>query len=85
MIFISYCVAGVFALDQEKKVVASALFPKDPEKIIEKMNSLEKGVVTEELENLLKKIKDKDIVTDITSPERASTWNTGKKPRPPLF
>ncbi len=65
MIFVTYCVAGVFALSREKEIVEHSLFPKEPGKIAEKMDMLERGETTEELEEVLEKIKDKDIVTDI--------------------
>jgi len=65
MIFISYCIAGVFALDQKKNIVAKSLFPKEPEEIIGKIEKLERGIATEELEEILKKIGDRDIVTNI--------------------
>lgn len=57
--------AGVFALDHKKRIVEKSLFPSDPEKIMEKMDKLEKGLVTEELEEILGKTKDKDIVSNI--------------------
>ncbi len=57
--------AGVFALDQKKNIVAKSLFPKDPEKIVERMENLAKGTVTEELDEVLCEIKDHDVVSDI--------------------
>lgn len=57
--------AGVFALDQKKNVLEYSLFEKDPEKIIKEMEKLKKGIVTDELEQVLSKIKDNDVVTNI--------------------
>ena len=65
MIFISYCIAGVFAFDKEKKLLKHAIFPKDAKTIAEKLDKLKKGEVIEELEEVLKSVKDKNIVTDI--------------------
>lgn len=65
MIFITYCMAGVFALDQKKNILEFSLFPKDPEKIVEKMEELAKGTVIDELEEILGQIKDHDVVSDI--------------------
>ncbi|UCG95838.1 MAG: hypothetical protein JSV92_02195 [archaeon] len=65
MIFITYCMAGVFALDQKKKILHYSLFPRDPDKILERMERLGEGVVTEELEEVLKKSGDRDVVSDI--------------------
>ena len=65
MLFITYSTIGIFALDQKKNIVEHALFPRDPEKIIERIERIKKGEVIPELEEILKKIKDKDIVTDI--------------------
>ncbi len=65
MIFISYCIAGVFALNQKKEVLEFSLFPKDPKTIIKKMEKLGEGEKTEELEEVLGIIKDKDIISDI--------------------
>jgi len=65
MMFITYSTIGVFALDQKKNIIENVLFPKDPEKIIEKIEKIKKGEAIHELKEILKKIKDKDIVTDI--------------------
>jgi len=65
MMFITYSLIGIFAVDQKKQIVDYSLFPKDAEKIVKKLEELKSGKIIPELEHLIKKINDKNIVTDI--------------------
>ncbi len=65
MHYVTYCLAGIFVLDEDKRIVDKSLFPKDPKEILEKINDLKKGKEISELKEVLKKIEDKNLVTDI--------------------
>ncbi|MBI4017546.1 MAG: hypothetical protein HY366_01220, partial [Candidatus Aenigmarchaeota archaeon] len=65
MLYVTACVAGVFALNKDLRVVAFELFPKDAETIRERMHVLSKGQVVPELETLLSRLDDKTLVTDL--------------------
>jgi len=57
--YLSFCIAGIFAFDENKKLIAYRLFEKNPEKIAEKLSSLESGNSIAEKEQLLKQITEK--------------------------
>ncbi len=65
MIFVSYCLIGVFVLSHKRKIVDFSLFPKDTRIIAERIEELKDGKVVKELEEVLKRTKDKNVVTDI--------------------
>ncbi|MCD6398606.1 MAG: hypothetical protein J7L08_01680 [Candidatus Aenigmarchaeota archaeon] len=65
MHYLTYSIAGVFLLDEDKKIVDFSLFKNDPKEIIEKTEKLKNGEIIDELEEIMKRIKDNDIVTDI--------------------
>lgn len=64
-VFLVAEIPGVLALDRNKNIVASATFPREPEKILEGIENLEKGEETEELEGILEELEVKNIVTDL--------------------
>lgn len=65
MHYITFCLAGIFVLDEKKKIIEYSLFPKEPKEIFEKIKKLKMGEMIPELEDLLSKLKDKNIITDI--------------------
>jgi len=64
-VFLAAGIPGVFALDSDKDIVECSTFPKDADKILDKLESLEEGEVVEELEELLESLKTENIVTDL--------------------
>ncbi|MCD6367901.1 MAG: hypothetical protein J7L45_02330 [Candidatus Aenigmarchaeota archaeon] len=65
MKYITFCPAGIFVLDEDKKIIDFSLFQKDPEVIFDRLKKLESGKLVPELNDVLERIEDKDIVTDI--------------------
>ncbi|MCD6477566.1 MAG: hypothetical protein J7K87_01040 [Candidatus Aenigmarchaeota archaeon] len=65
MLYITYSLLGIFALDQRKNIVEYSPFPKKPEKIIQRLEEVKRGEIVPELEKILGRIKDKNIVTNI--------------------
>ena len=52
-------IIGVLGFGEKNELVEKTLFPKDPEKIAEKLDKIEKGKVTEELNTLVTKLQQK--------------------------
>lgn len=67
VVYISVCPIGVFAIDEKRKIVAFKLFPKEPEQVAKKLKDFEAGRL-EEVEQLKKKLKGKEIVTEQPNP-----------------
>ncbi len=65
MIYLSYCAIGVFSFNERKEVKDFSLFPRDSKEALKKIEKLKKGEIVEELEEILKKTKEKNIVTNI--------------------
>jgi len=66
MIYIATCVAGVFAFDENNKLIKYKLFKKDPEEIATKLEKFERGEDFPEFQEIVKEIK--DIVTEQPNP-----------------
>ncbi len=59
--FISACVAGVFAFDENKKLLSYKFFEKKPETIAAGMTAFEKGKPFPEMEEVLRRLREKGI------------------------
>lgn len=57
--FISACVAGVFAFDENKKLLSYRLFLKKPEEIAAKLLNFEGGKTFPEMEEVIRRLKEK--------------------------
>lgn len=66
MIYIAACVAGVFAFDENNKLIKYKLFKKDPEEIATKLEKFEKGENFPEFQEVVKEVK--GIVTEQPNP-----------------
>ena len=53
MHYLTFCVAGLFVFDQNKKLIEYKLFEKDAKKIAEKLAKLENNESFPELEELM--------------------------------
>jgi nucleolar protein 56 len=56
-------IIGVFAFDEDNKLVEKTFYPKDPLKTAEKLQKIEAGKVVKEIEILVKKLQDKSYTT----------------------
>jgi len=52
------CPIGILVFDEKNNLIEKSLFPKSPGKAAEKLNSLEKGKLIEELQVLVRNLKD---------------------------
>lgn len=69
--FISACIAGVFAFDGNKKLLSYKFFEKKPEEIAARLAKFEKGEVFPEMEEVLRRLKEKGITeTENSNSER---------------
>ncbi len=59
--YLSFCIAGVFAFDERKKLIAYRLFKKEPREIAEKFDMLEGGKSISEKEEVITELKKKDF------------------------
>jgi nucleolar protein 56 len=55
------CVIGFLAFDRENRIVESALFPKQTGQVVEVLTNLSKGVIPEELKELILKLREKGV------------------------
>ncbi len=62
MLYLAYCVAGLFVFSEEGKLIKVRLFEKNPEEIARKIDFLEKGEDIAELRELEKEFP--DLVTE---------------------
>lgn len=60
--YISTCIAGVFAFDESKKLLSYKFFEKKPEAIAAGMTAFEKGKSFPEMEEVLRRLKEKGIM-----------------------
>lgn len=66
------CVMGVFGFGEKSQLLDKILFPKDPEKIADRLGKIETGKVIDEVERLVKKLQAKDCTEFVfESPEMA--------------
>jgi len=77
MIYIAACVAGVFAFDENNKLIKYKLFNKDPEEIATKLEKFEKGEDFPEFQEIVKEVK--DIVTEQPNPATEYLKNNLRK------
>lgn len=69
---IMQCVMGVFGFGEKSQLLDKILFPKDPEKIADRLGKIETGKVIDEVERLVKKLQAKDCTEFVfESPEMA--------------
>jgi len=69
---IVHCVMGVFGFGEKNQLIDKILFPKDPEKIADKLGKIETGKVIDEVAMLVEKLQAKDYTTFVfESPEIA--------------
>lgn len=57
--YISACIAGVFAFDESKKLLSYKFFEKTPEVIAAGMTAFEKGRLFPEMEEVIRRLKEK--------------------------
>ncbi len=62
--YLSFCVAGFFAFDDRKELIAHKLFKKEPREIAEKLNMLEEGKSISEKEEVITELKKKGYDID---------------------
>jgi len=62
MIYITACVAGVFAFDENNRLIKYKLFKKNPEEIATKLEKFERGENFPEFQDVVKGLK--DVVTE---------------------
>ena len=77
MIYIAACVAGVFAFDENNKLIKYKLFKKDPEEIATKLEKFEKGEDFPEFQEVVKELK--DVVTEQPNPATEYLKNNLRK------
>ncbi len=69
--YISTCIAGVFAFDENKKLLSYKFFEKKPEVIAAGMTAFEKGKTFPEMEEVLRRLKEKGVTeTENSNSER---------------
>jgi len=68
--YISTCVAGVFAFDENKKLLSYKFFDKDPESISEKIASFEDGKSFPEMKEVIRRLNEKGISEIVTKTEK---------------
>ncbi|MFP4116280.1 MAG: NOP5/NOP56 family protein [Candidatus Aenigmatarchaeota archaeon] len=64
-VFLTAGIPGVLAFDRDRNLVSYSVFPQDSEEILRKLEDLEDGKKTEELEEVLEEIETKNVVTDL--------------------
>jgi len=77
MIYITACVAGVFAFDENNKMVKYKLFKKNPEEIASKLEKFEIGEDFPEFQDVVKGLK--DVVTKQPNPATEYLKNNLRK------
>jgi nucleolar protein 56 len=55
------CILGILAFDETNKLVEKTLFPKDPTKIAEKLAKIEAGKLTDEIETVIRSLKEQSF------------------------
>ena len=68
-IYVGACVAGLFAFDEKKRLVAQVIFPNNPEAISEKLDKWKSGEKIPELDEISKKVEGK---LDVNEPNLAT-------------
>ena len=58
-VYVAETPIGIFALDENKKLIDKVLFPKDPEQIADKIMKLQQGELIEELVEIVESLKQK--------------------------
>lgn len=66
--YLCFCIIGVFAFDENKKLIAYKLFKKNPKEIAKKLNALENKKTVEEEQELLKELDGYEINQEKENP-----------------